>query len=146
MKEVLTIIIRVIWGFGTGAIMAGGIVAFITMIGVVPIMAHRTDTGKHIYCYEHAIMIGSTVGTIFSVFTVQLLIPKWCMCIVGLSYGIFNGVLIIALAEVLDAFPIVDRRLKLKEGITAITVAFALGKLVGALYYYVYPISMEIIN
>lgn len=146
MKEAITIVIRVIWGLGAGNLIAGGIVAFITIIGIIPIMAHRSGTVKHACFYEHAIMLGSIIGTIFSVFTIEFIIPKWCICIVGFSFGMFNGALIIALAEVLDAFPIIDRRIKLKKGITVIAIAFALGKLVGGLYYYIYPISMELIN
>ena len=57
----------------------------------------------------------------------------------------FVGVLIIAIAEDLDVIPITDRRIKLKKGISLCVWALAVGKLIGSLYYWLYPIFIEII-
>ena len=62
----------------------------------------------------------------------------------GLTSGIFTGVLIIALAEVLDVFPITDRRLKIKKGVYLMVYALALGKMIGSLYFWLYPIFTEL--
>lgn len=146
MREILTIIPRMIWGFGTGLVGAGGIVAFITIIGIVPIMAYRTKTVDYAYLYENAIGVGSMLGGILSLWEIRIYLFKGIIIIFGFAFGIFVGALIIALAEVLDVMPIIDRRLKIKKGISLIAFSLALGKLVGALYYYLYPFSLEIMK
>ena len=62
------------------------------------------------------------------------------------AFGMFIGALIIALAEVLDVLPILNRRIKIRKGITLIVFALALGKLVGSLFYWIYPYFIEIIT
>jgi stage V sporulation protein AB len=133
-----------IWGLGTGIIVAGGIIAFITIIGIIPLMAHRTQTSHHGIFYESAIMLGVLIGSILSIW--HITIPLWPIVIIILTFafGAFVGVLIIALAEVLDVFPITDRRIKIKKGIYLFVIALALGKLVGSLYFWLYPISTQL--
>ena len=46
------------------------------------------------------------------------------------------------LAEILHTFPILFTRLDLNRGLKAVVTAMALGKLVGALFYFYYRYSM----
>ncbi|MDF2612835.1 MAG: stage sporulation protein [Clostridia bacterium] len=144
MQTTLSVILSMIWGLGTGIIVAGGIIAFITIIGIIPLMAHRTQTSHHGIFYESAIMLGVLIGSILSIW--HITIPLWPIVIIILTFafGAFVGVLIIALAEVLDVFPITDRRIKIKKGIYLFVIALALGKLVGSLYFWLYPISTQL--
>lgn len=146
MRETLTIIPRILVGFGAGSMLAGGLVAFISVIGVVPLMSYRTKTKHHAKLYENAIAVGSISGAILTMWPVIIKIPPLFIVIFSFAFGNFVGVLIIALAEVLDVMPILDRRIKIKKGISLIVYAFAAGKLVGALYYYLYPIVVELID
>lgn len=145
MRETLTIVPRILIGFGAGGMLAGGVVAFISVIGIVPLMSYRTKTGRHAAFYENAITAGAVLGAILSMWPIQVKLPSFLIVIFGFATGNFAGVLIIALAEVLDVMPILDRRIKLKKGIALVVYAFAAGKLVGALYYYLYPIFLELI-
>ncbi len=145
MRETLTIVPRILIGFGAGGMLAGGVVAFISVIGIVPLMSYRTKTGHHAAFYENAITAGAILGAILSMWTIEIKLPSFLIAIFGFAAGNFAAVLIIALAEVLDVMPILDRRIKLKKGITLVVYAFAAGKLVGALYYYLYPIFLELI-
>lgn len=146
MQEILTVIIRIILGLGTGGVVSGGVVAFITIIGVVPLMAHHTNTGHYMMWYENAIMLGAVIGSILSMW--DLRIPLWPIVTIILlfGFGIFIGVLIIALAEVLDVFPIINRRIKIKKGVYLFVFALALGKLVGSLYYWLHPFFAEVMQ
>lgn len=144
MQSTLSIILSIIWGLGSGVIVAGGIAAFITIIGIIPLMAHRTQTAHHGICYESAIMLGVFIGSILSIWPIYIPIGQVLTIIISLAFGTFVGVLVIALAEVLDVFPITDRRIKIKKGISLFVIALALGKLVGSLYFWLYPISTQL--
>jgi stage V sporulation protein AB len=59
--------------------------------------------------------------------------------------GVFTGALIVSLTEILDFIPILDRRIKIKKGISLLVYAIAAGKMVGALYYWLYPEIIKMI-
>lgn len=132
-------IILVILGLGAGFAIAGGVVAFISIIGIIPIMAYRTKTAKYVMWYENMIIVGSILGSIFTFWEIKLPIGLFMGGLMTFCYGIFIGVLIIALAEVLDVWPIMNRRVKIRKGISFVVFAIALGKLVGSLCYWIYP-------
>ena len=45
-------------GLASGFVVAAGIFAFITMLGIIPRLAQRTGTADHIYGYEWMIILG----------------------------------------------------------------------------------------
>lgn len=52
-------------GLCSGALVAAGMFAFVTMIGVVSRMAASTKTICHAMRYEDCVVVGATVGNIF---------------------------------------------------------------------------------
>ncbi|WP_069997374.1 stage V sporulation protein AB [Cellulosilyticum sp. I15G10I2] len=144
MQEMISKILQIIWGLGIGIILSGGIIAFITIIGIIPLMAHRTQTSEHHILYGSAIMLGTFIGSVLSIWPIIIPVSNLFIGLFGLTSGIFTGVLIIALAEVLDVFPISDRRIKIKKGVTLMVFALAIGKLIGSLYFWLYPIFTEL--
>ncbi len=146
MREILTIIPRILVGMGAGIIISGGVVAFITIIGIIPMMAHRTQTGHYVIWYENAIILGAISGSILSMWETRLFLWSWVVVLLLFGFGMFVGGLIIALAEVLDVFPIVNRRVKVKKGISLFVLSLAAGKLIGSLLYWLYPMFLEIIQ
>lgn len=143
---VISVIVRIILGLGAGGVVAGGVVAFISIIGIVPLMAFRTKTGHYMMWYENAIILGSITGSILSMWFIRLPNIPILTALFFFAFGMFVGTLIIALAEVLDVLPIINRRIKIKKGITLLVVALALGKLAGSLCYWIYPYFTEIIT
>lgn len=139
-KDILMIII----GLATGLIESGGTVAFISIIGIIPIMAHHTKTQHYMLLYENMIMLGTILASIATFWQLHVPIGRYLEAIFAFAFGIFVGVYIIALAEVLDVLPIFNRRLKLKKGIVFVVLALALGKVVGSLCYFIYPYFMKI--
>lgn len=139
MLKILQSVALIIIGLGAGGIIAGGVVAFISIIGIIPIMAYRTKTSHYMMWYENMVILGSVLGSIAYCWEFPMPIGSFLTVIFLFAYGIFIGVLILALAEVLDVLPIMDRRIKIRKGITLIVVALALGKLVGSLCYWIYP-------
>lgn len=144
IKLLLEKLALILLGLGAGGVVASGIVAFITIIGIVPIMAYRTKTLHYMLWYENAVIIGSIAGSIFTFWQIPLPIGPIVTIFLFFAFGIFIGVFIIALAETLDVFPIFDRRIKVRKGITIIVISLALGKLVGSLCYWIYPYFTQV--
>lgn len=135
----MTLIRQILLGFlglCSGFSVAAGVFAFITMLGIIPRMAARTNTANHIYLYERAIIWGGTLGNIWCLFQFPLHLSVILVCISGLAAGIYVGCLAMALAEMLRVLPIMVNRAQLKEGFPIVVIAIAAGKLLGTLFQY----------
>lgn len=51
-------------GFSGGVLIAGGVFAFIVILGVVPRLAQKTKTYRFITLYEDYIILGGILGTL----------------------------------------------------------------------------------
>ncbi|OON99407.1 MAG: hypothetical protein ATN35_12680 [Epulopiscium sp. Nele67-Bin004] len=129
----------VIWGASGGLTIAAALMSFVTEIGVIPRMMERGQIQKYFMVVANAAILGILFGTVAIQFEISVIIPKFCVVIFGLATGIFMGCLAISLAEVLNMFPVIGRRLKIKKGMRLFVISFAIGKLVGALYFWLMP-------
>ena len=88
-------------------------------------------------CFENCIILGAVLGCVWSTF-LEMSVPfgSTILVLYGLSAGIFVGCIAIALAEILDTFPILFRRAKVKQGMAWIILFLALGKTCGSFYYF----------
>lgn len=154
------------FGLCGGGLVAAGLFAFISILGLVPRLAARTHTASQIHRYENWIVAGALFGNLINLHQVsfyqiriwlqqQLSIPwlsvghQWISTlsmsfavIMGTASGIFVGCLVMSLAETLDALPTMNRRIHLAVGLQYIIEALAVGKLVGSLAYFYYGISL----
>ena len=135
----MKILLSVLLGFGSGAVISGAVFAFISVIGVVPRLAQKTNTKRFIPLYEEAIMFGGILGCVEGFFNFQLPLPGVAVAALGFCTGVFYGCLAVSLAEVLNVIPILTRRTKLGKGMFFFILAIALGKLTGSLIYYIIP-------
>ena len=87
--------------------------------------------------FENCIILGSVTGCVWSVFT-EMRIPfgGFMLAVFGMSAGIFVGCMAIALAEILDTYPIIFRRMHIKRGLMWVVLSVALGKMCGAFYFF----------
>ena len=104
-------ILSAIIGLSAGMLVAAGLFSFITGLGVISDFADRTHTGEHV-------MLS---------FSDRLR---------RLGAGIFTGCWAMALAEMLEVFPIFVRRVKLVQCIPWVILGTALGKTAGALLFF----------
>lgn len=141
--EILRYIVAIIVAYSSGIVVAGGIFAFIAVIGVVPRLAQRTGTTKYIPFYEDAIMLGGILGTLTMYIDFYIPIGSILVAFFSFAIGIFIGCLAVSLAEVFNVVPIFTRRLKVTRGIPVFILALALGKSLGSLLYFFY---MNFIN
>ena len=126
-------------GLASGMFVSGAVFAFITVIGIVPRFAQKTQTEAYCRIYESAIALGGIFGTAAGFWQIRLPFGSIVAVILSLCIGIFYGSLAMSLAEVLDVIPIMARRGRVQRGLFFIVLAIALGKLVGALIYFLVP-------
>lgn len=131
-KQVILAVLGLSAGLGTAA----GLFSFIIGLGVVSDFADRTHTGDQILLYESSVALGGMVGNIFWVYRISLPFLSWFVPVFGLFAGIFVGCWSMALAEILNVFPIYIRRAKVIKCIPYIILAMAIGKGIGALVFF----------
>ncbi len=122
-----------LFGFAAGGIIAAGIFAFLAVIGVFPRLMGKTRTKKHI-------LLGGAFGNVFDLYEFSIPAGQFfgqaLMAVFGVSVGIFVGCLVMSLAETLNAFPVIIRRIHLAVGLQYIVFAVAAGKFVGSMIYF----------
>lgn len=137
--EIFRYVVPIFIAFGSGIVVSGAVVAFITIIGLVPRLAQKTKTQNHIKIYESAIISGGIFGTVAGPFNLRLPIGVPFVVLIALSIGIFYGTLAMSLAETLNVIPILSRRARIQQGMFYFVIAIAFGKLAGALLYALVP-------
>lgn len=132
--DIVLALTGIICGFAASA----GVFALIASLGLVPRMAGKTSSAAYVPVLETAVIAGGIFGTLLAMFyeSIHLKIGSWFLVCYGASAGIFAGCLSAALAEVLNVFPVLFRRISLKRGLNIGIFFFALGKTAGAFYYF----------
>ena len=136
--------IMILLGLCGGLGVAAGTFAFFLVIRVIPRMIQKAGLEKNIIYIENKVIQGILFGTVVSFFFwrkrwLYWLFGRMLLTLYGLSAGIFAGCIAVALAEILDVFPIFFRRLKLKESLAEpLLVIMALGKMAGSLFYFIF--------
>lgn len=129
-------VVLAILGLSAGMGAAAGLFSFIIGLGVVSDFADRTHTGDHIMLYEDSVALGGMLGNIFWIYHIHVPYASWILPFFGLFSGIFVGCWSMALAEILNVFPIFIRRAKVLKCIPYIILAMAIGKGIGALVFF----------
>lgn len=138
LKELLMLFI----GFCAGIGVASGTFAFLLVIRVVPRIIQKAGMQKKIIYVENMLIYGILFGTILSVVSWQeqwlfALLGRLLLIIFGICAGMFVGCTAVALAEILDTFPIFFRRTRLDQKFDrAVLFSMAAGKTCGALFYF----------
>ncbi|HJA67071.1 stage V sporulation protein AB [Lachnoclostridium sp. An169] len=119
-------------GISGGVAVAAGLFSFIVELGVVADFADRTHTGEHILLYEDCVALGGILGNLVYVFQIRIPLGDPLFAVYGIFAGIFTGCWAMALAEILNVYPVFMRRLKIVRYMTAFVISMALGKGLGA--------------
>lgn len=121
-------------GLCGGLLVAGGLFAFLALVGVITRLAAGTTTAKYITFYEDMSLFGCVGGNLLYLYGFSLPLGNVFLLLYGIGAGLFTGCLAAALAEVVNMMPVLSERVSLKKGMTGIMTMFALGKVVGALF------------
>ncbi|WP_062356171.1 stage V sporulation protein AB [Bacillus kwashiorkori] len=138
LKILLVIFVGIACGIAVGA----GFVAFLAVLGIIPRLIQLTKTAKMLIYYELAAVLGVICGSLLGLLEPVFFLSKWLMMVVGISYGIFIGMLAAALTEVLNVFPILAKRIKLEERLLYLLMAFVFGKIFGSLFHWIYFVDL----
>lgn len=125
-------------GISFGVAVAAGLFAFLVTVGVMTRLAAGTKTAKYMMLYESVAIVGVTLANAVDMFQYSLADGILLRSLCGLFCGVFVGCLAAALAEVVNVFPVMTRRIKLRVGMAYIVLAFAAGKGFGAWYQLVF--------
>lgn len=124
-------------GVSSGGMVAAGVFAFLTAIGLFPRLIAKTRTRRYIRLYETFLILGGMGGNVLTLYPISLWnLGSFWLVVIGVFIGVFVGCLVMSLAETLQAIPVLARRIHLAVGIQWIIVSFAIGKMAGALYYF----------
>lgn len=122
-----------IMGFSAGALVAGGVVALMVGLGIIRRFIGISHMAKQTGWYETAICLGGVWGCWMTVFGPHFPAGSLGLLVMGVFFGVFVGGWIMALAELMNVFPVFARRLGLVKGKSWIILGLALGKIVGSL-------------
>ena len=127
--------------FACGIAVSAGTFAFILVIGVVPRMIRKMNLADKVICFENMIVLCVLTEAVFSIIEGEARLPvAWIghllLGIYGFVAGMFVGCIAVALAEILNTFPILFRRLYINRGLSFVMIAMAFGKTIGSLYYF----------
>ena len=132
-------LLLIFWGLMAGAATAAGTFAFVMIIGVVPRLVAKFKRAQDTMYFENAIIAGGAIGSVLSLLdTISIPFGQPLLVMFGLSAGIFVGGIAVALAEILNTFPILFRRFHMKQGLFWVVTSFALGKGLGSLYFFLF--------
>lgn len=132
LKVIFLAFVAVAFGFTV----AGGYLALISLIGILPRLASTSKTAKYLIHYENALIYGVLIGTLVYSYNFYLPIGPIVPAMAGFFGGVFFGCLAGALAEVVNVIPIFARRANIRKGIPYIIYALGVGKGIGVLVQY----------
>ncbi len=133
----LTIIFIVFVGLASGLAVGSGLVAFLTILGVIPRLVHLTKTRKMLRFYEWAVIFGAVLFGWLSLSGDIFQLPMLFVTIIGLFTGMFIGLLAAALFEVLNVIPILSKRIGFHDKVILLLMAIAFGKVFGSLFQWI---------
>ncbi len=123
-------------GASAGLAAAAGLFSFIVELGIVADFADRTHTGDQLLFYEDCVALGGIAGNILYVFHIGVPLGAPLLAVFGLFAGIFAGCWAMALAEILNVFPVFMRRARIVRYLTAFVISMAIGKGFGACLFF----------
>lgn len=138
----LTVLFIIFIGLASGLAVGSGLVAFLTILGVIPRLVHLTKTRNLLRYYEWAVIIGASLFGWLSLHHYSFQLPQVFVAIIGTLMGIFIGMLAAALFEVLNVIPILAKRIGFHGKIIMLLMAIAFGKVFGSLFQWLvyYPL------
>ena len=123
-------------GLFSGAAAAGGTFSLLVKIGIFTRIAEFLKEGNRLRILESGLILGGVIGNLFSLFMIPLRGGWPVLALYGAFSGMFVGWLAMALAETLNVFPIMFRRMKLKYGAGLVVLCLGIGKMLGSLLFF----------
>ncbi|MGG1675076.1 stage V sporulation protein AB [Neobacillus sp. NRS-1170] len=139
----IKIVAIIFLGLASGLAVGSGFVAFLTVLGIIPRLTQLTKTMKMIQQYEWAVVIGALSGVLASLRDPLFPISAYFLIPLGITGGVFVGMLAAALTEVLNVLPILAKRIRLDGEIVILIMAIVLGKIFGSIFQWLYFVHIK---
>ncbi len=81
-------------GLSAGAVVAGGIFAFLAIIGVYVRLMGKTGTKKHTLLFETFIILGGILGNLWDIYEFPLLMGHFFGAVFLAGSGLFMGIFV----------------------------------------------------
>lgn len=134
----LLIIWLVILGFSSGIAVGTGFIALLTLLKIIPRLIQLSGNRSKTKLFISPIIFGSLFGSYLSFTNQHFHLPTLFLILFGAFQGIFVGMLAASLAEVLNVFPILSRRVRLEKDIKTLMMALVFGKVFGSLFHWLF--------
>lgn len=131
-KDIFVIMIGLAGGLAVGS----GMVAFITVLDIIPRLVQMIRGYRYIKWIQRAIIIGAVSFTWVDFRGLILHMPAFVLTVIGVFSGLFVGMLAAALTEVLNVLPILAKRLNMANTILFLLMAMVFGKVAGSLFHW----------
>lgn len=135
---IIKILVVIFIGLSSGLAVGSGFVAFLSVLGIIPRLTQLSKTMNKIPSYEWAVVIGALAGVIGSLREPSLGISVYYLIPLGITGGVFIGMLAAALTEVLNVLPILAKRIGMEGEILPLLMAIVFGKIFGSIFQWVY--------
>lgn len=123
----------VLIGLAGGLAVGSGLVAFITVLDIIPRLTQLTNSHRYIRAFEWSLVMGALFFTLIDFFAWGARLPYLVTSVYGLVAGIFVGTLAAGLTEVLNVFPILAKRLNVDGKLLYLLMAMVFGKVTGSI-------------
>lgn len=137
IKNIFFNIVEVIIGFSGGLAVGGGFIAFLSVLGIIPRLTQLSKARNLITVYGACVIIGSLFGTFLSFTNINWNQPLIILIIWGGLHGVFNGMLAAALTEILNVFPLLSKRIGMRQYLMWLLMAIVFGKVFGSLFQWI---------
>lgn len=134
----ISVLFIILIGGAGGLAVGAGFVAFLTVLGIIPRLTQLTKTMNLISLYEWAVVMGALLGTVGSLRDPILNFSPYITIPLGITGGIYIGMLAAALTEVLNVLPILAKRVRVDDRIISLLMAIVLGKVCGSLFHWIF--------
>lgn len=127
-------VLQLFIGLSSGIIIGASYVALLVIFDLIPRLAQVAKAFNRSKQLELALVTGAFGFSIFDMLNVTLYLPSIVTQLVGgIFNGIFVGMLAAALAEVMNVLPIIAKRLKVVQSLSALMLAMVCGKVIASL-------------
>src|SRR5690625_1110893 len=135
--KILFNFIEIIIEFFDDLAVGRGFIAFLFVLVIIPRLTQLSKTKHLLTIYSACVVIGSIFGTFLSFTNIFWNLPLAILIIWGGFHGIFNGMLAAALTEILNVFPILSKRVRMKQYLFWLLMAIVFGKVFGSLFQWI---------
>lgn len=131
---IVIILLEMMIGFAGGIVIGTGFIAFIMVLGIIPRLVHMSNTYHLLKVYSAIVIVSTQLGTYLTFGNGNIQLPSIFLSLWGILHGIFIGMIIAALTEVLNVFPILSKRIGMGRYLLGLFTAIVLGKIFGSLF------------